>query len=81
MKNYEFTIILDASAITDELEEALGQTGCLDGLLSACNGVVSVLFDRESDSLENAMLEAIADVQRAGVRAVKVEIDSDLLKV
>jgi hypothetical protein len=81
MKKYEFAVILQATEITDALEEALGEFGCLDGLLSACDGVISIIFNRESDSLENAIRSAIADVQRAGarVKSVSIERESEIL--
>jgi hypothetical protein len=81
MKKYDFRILLTAVGITDELQDALGDAGCLDGLLCSRGGVVSIRFERESDSLENAIRSAIADVQRAGarVKSVSIERESDIL--
>jgi hypothetical protein len=48
-----------------------------DGLLVSRGGEVFVAFDREADTLEQAVRSAIADVARAGARVLKIEIEHE----
>lgn len=78
MQAYTFTVILgDHSEMTEELAEALAAAGCDDGLAGSSGGVVAVMFDREAESLEQAVRSAIADVQKAGCRAAWVRIEPE----
>jgi len=80
MPVYAFTVILkDESELTEDLAEALVEAGCDDGSSKSCEGVVSIDFDREADSLEQAIRSAVADVQKAGYRVARVEIEADAL--
>lgn len=76
MQNYTFTVILgDQTEMTEDLAEALAVAGCHDGLAGSSGGVAMVIFDREADSLEQAVRSAIADVQKAGCRAAWIKIE------
>ena len=76
MHTYTFTVILgDRTEMTEDLAEALAAAGCDDGLAGSSSGVASVIFDREAESLEQAVRSAIADVQKAGCRAAWVKIE------
>ena len=78
MQTYTFTVILrDQSEMTEELAEALAAAGCDDGLAGSSNGVAAVIFDREAESLEQAVRSAVADVQKAGCRAAWVKIEAE----
>jgi hypothetical protein len=80
MKLYEFTLILDNSAvITDELGDALFAAGCDDGTLAQINGVVQITFDREAESLESAIRSAIGQVQQVGQKVTRVEIAAEVV--
>jgi predicted nucleic acid-binding protein len=46
---------------------------------SACEGVVSIDFHREGESLEAAIRSAIADVQKAGCTVAQVTLEADSL--
>jgi hypothetical protein len=74
---YRFTLVLDASELTEDLADALFQAGCDDGSPGQCNGVVTVEFDREAASLEEAIRSAIAAVNAAGSTVSRVEIQPD----
>ncbi len=80
MTEYSFKVILgDVDEIDDAMIEALYEAGCDDGSPWSSQGVAAVDFDRESASLEQAIRSAIADVQKAGYRVARVEIEpSDL---
>ena len=78
MHKYEFTLVLTESLeLTDDLAEALFAAGCSDGTPGTCNGVFSIDFRREAWSFEEAMRSAIADVQTAGYKVARVEIDAE----
>jgi hypothetical protein len=80
MALYAFSVILkDESELTEDLAEALAAAGCDDGASRSSEGVVSVDFDRDADSLEHAIRSAVADVQKAGYRVARVEIEADAL--
>lgn len=78
MKEQRFTVILDGvTEMTDEVANALYESGCDDASPGSCNGVAHVAFDREAGSLEGAIRSAIADIRKAGFQPLRVEIDCD----
>jgi hypothetical protein len=73
---YAFRLILaDRTEMTLDLAELLAAAGCDDGTPCSSCGVAWIDFDRDAASLEAAIRSAIADVQKAGCSAAKVEID------
>jgi len=77
MAKYEFTLVLKGSLeLTEEIAETLFQAGCEDGTPGTCNGVFSIDFHREADSLEEAIRSAMADVRSAGYDVARVEIEA-----
>ncbi len=82
MKQYDFTLVLSPDTeLTDELVEALYESGCDDGSPGCRAGVVWVTLHREDESLEQAIRSGIADVQKAGCHVARVEIEFDDLAV
>lgn len=80
MTKYEFTLILKGTwELTEEMADALFEAGCDDGTPGTCNGIGSIDFHREADSLESAIQSAIANVQSAGYKVERVEIEADAL--
>ncbi len=78
MKQYDFTLVLsNGTELTDQLVEDLYDAGCDDGSPSSRAGVVMVTLHRQSDSLEHAIRSGIADVQKAGCRVTRVEIEAE----
>jgi len=78
MTMYEFDVVLkDATEVTDEQADLLFAAGCDDGTPACCNGIAWIHFDREARSLEEAIRLAVAQVQAAGFRVFKVELDAD----
>ncbi|NLX96191.1 MAG: hypothetical protein GXY83_08440 [Rhodopirellula sp.] len=78
MRIYDFTLELSAGTeLTEGLGNSLFEAGCDDGSPGSCEGVVSIDFHREAESLEAAIRSAIADVQKAGCTVVKAEIEAD----
>jgi hypothetical protein len=75
-KTHSFTLILSGDGeLTEGLQDALFEAGCDDALLGSRGGVLYLDFDREGASLDDAVLSAIGDVERAGTgrRVVRVE--------
>lgn len=60
--------------ITDAIENALLEAGCDDAGLGSCDGVVTIHFDRESESLGDAISSAVNDIERAGYGVAKIEV-------
>ncbi len=77
MNKYKFSLILKGSPeLTDEIADELFAAGCDDGTPGRCNGVFSIDFHREAESLEAAINSAIKNVQAAGHEVARVEIDA-----
>jgi hypothetical protein len=65
---FSFTLVLDGiKEITDELESAILDAGCDDALLSSCDGVVSLDFDRQASSMMEAITSAVRAVEQCGL--------------
>ena len=80
MNEYEFTVILqNLSEMTEEAANALYEAGCDDGTPVSSEGKAWVSFLRDANSLEEALRSAIADVQTAGFRVAKVELEPETL--
>ena len=77
MKKYEFSLILKGSPeLTEEIADQLFEAGCDDGTPGTCNGVFSIDFHREGDSLEAAINSAIKNVEAAGYEVEHVQIEA-----
>ena len=93
MKTHTFTLILSGVAeITSELADALYAATQGDIEFNLRDGVAFVEFERPAESLREAILTAIREIEQAnvGVRVVRVEseaanviakINADLLGV
>ncbi len=78
MTKYEFTLILKGRLeLTAEIADELFEAGCEDGTPGTCNGVFSIDFHREANSLEEAIRSAIANVRSAGYEVDRVEIEAE----
>jgi hypothetical protein len=67
MTKFEFTVVLKGKLeLTEEMADALFEAGCDDGTPGTCDGVASIDFHREADSILAALRSAIVDVRKAG---------------
>lgn len=74
-KSYNFTLVLSAvDENTPNLEDSLFETGCDDALINFRDGTVYLDFDREADSLEEAVLGAIQNIESSSVKAKVVSV-------
>jgi hypothetical protein len=70
---FSFTVILEGLRdTTQELEDRLFEAGCDDALLCRRDGVVYLAFDRDSDSLAEAVGSALRDIASAGCTPAKI---------
>lgn len=76
MTTYSFTLILSGvDAMTPEMAEALYEAGCDDSTPGSSGGLIIVDFSREAESLGDAVGSAIKDVEKAGYKVTKVEVE------
>jgi len=66
--------ILDAT-------DVLGNAGCTDASIRGHADGIELLFERPAESLQVAISSAIADVERAGYRVSKVEMEREAIPV
>lgn len=79
-QEYEFTLILSGvKELTSEVLDALYEVGCDDALVGMRDGVAFADFSRTADSLREALLSAIRDVEAAGIGARVEHIEPDEL--
>ena len=73
MTIWHFTLIVDGPDVqSGTTVDALYETGCDDALIGRADGVQYIEFDREAAGLAEAVLSAVADVERAaGVQVVR----------
>lgn len=71
---YEFSLEIDAGAMTDALLDRLYESGCDDGVPVARAGRVWVAFARESTSMADAVLSALGDLRSAGRRVIGADL-------
>ena len=60
MSNYSFEVVLlTATEVTEEMADKLFEAGGDDCLASSRDGVVTIAFDREANSTEDAIRSAL----------------------
>jgi len=65
-ESHTFTLVLSSlSELDDQIEDALFEASCDDAIFVFRNAVAYLEFDRKAESLESAILSAIADVESA----------------
>jgi hypothetical protein len=75
---HSFTLTLvGVSELTPAMADAIFAAGCDDATPASSGGVVGVGFDREAESLGDAIGSAIKDVERAGLAVARVEVDEE----
>ncbi len=74
MQNQAFTIFLRGiREVTDEAANRLFEAGCDDGTFCARDGVALLHFDRNAETLEEAIRSALDDVRSAGFEVERIE--------
>jgi len=75
-KTYSFTLIYTgADDLTQGLCDALFEAGCDDALLGLRDGLITLDFDREAATYQEALQSAIRNVDESGtgLKLVRVE--------
>ena len=74
MSTHHFTLIVDGPDVqSDAVIDALYEAGCDDALIGRTDGIQYVEFDREAAGLVEAVLSAVADIERVdGVKVVPI---------
>lgn len=85
MTDYRFSLIVPTGPMTHDVildaTDSLGNAGCTDASLRGHADGMELLFERAADSLQAAITSAIADVERAGYRVGKVEMEREAIPV
>ena len=83
MRDFRFSVIVPAAPMTHdetlEATDALGNAGCTDASIRGHLDGMELLFERRADSLQAAISAAIADVERAGYRVSRVELQREAI--
>ena len=74
MPIHHFTLIVDGPDLQDDaLIDAVFEAGCDDAAVGRVDGIQYVDFDREAASLDQAIISAVADLERInGVAVVRI---------
>jgi hypothetical protein len=81
MTTYDFSLILKGSLeLTEEIADRLFDCGCDDGTPGTCENVFSIEFQREANSLEEAIRSAIGNVESAGYEVQRAEIAAEEMR-
>jgi len=78
MPTFDFKLVLDQVEINEAEADGL-YSRCKDGTLITAAGVTYMDFDRQADSLDEAVRSAIADTNAAGFHVARIEIEADSL--
>jgi len=83
MPSYDFSLIIAAGKLSHEeildATDALGNAGCTDALLCGHAEGMEFQFTRLSRSLQAAISSAIVDVENAGFRVLRVEMEREAI--
>jgi hypothetical protein len=83
MTHYRFAVIIPCGLLTQEeildATDALVNAGCTDASIRGHAEGVELLFERAAVSLEVAISTAIANMECAGYRVSRVEMEREAL--
>ena len=83
MASFDFNLIVASGKMSHkkilDATDALGEAGCLDALICGHAERMELQFMRSARSLQSAIRSAISDVERAGFRVVRVEMEREAI--
>jgi hypothetical protein len=83
MPKYCFAVIVATPPLSPEeildATDALGEAGCLDASIRGHVEGMELLFEREADSLQDALTSAVSAVESAGYRVLRVEMEREAI--
>lgn len=75
-QEHDFALIAGGvPELTEKVENALFEAGCDDATISIRYGLLYLEFSRSENSLKDAIISAIHDVQKAGIGATVLRVD------
>lgn len=78
MSSYSFSLVITPPNVDEEVVvNKLFEGGCDDGTFSVSGGLYEIEFDREAESLRDAVTSAISDVNKAGIGSRVVRVVPD----
>jgi hypothetical protein len=85
MNRFHFSLIVPSGMLTHDqildATDALGNAGSTDASIRGHVQGMELLFERAAESLQAAISSAITDVEQAGYRVVKVEMEREAISV
>lgn len=83
MTDYRFSVIVPREPMShDEIldvTDSLVDAGCGDASIRGHVEGIELLFERSAASLQDAISSAIADVERAGHRVSRIELEREAI--
>jgi hypothetical protein len=85
MPSYDFALIIAAGKMSYEemldATDALGEADCTDGSLRGHAEGMEILFTRSGRSLQSAISSAVSDVESAGFKVIRVELEREAIRM
>jgi hypothetical protein len=83
MRAFRFALIIVTPPLSQEqildVTDALGEAGCTDASLRGHREGMELMFARSARSLQAAISSAIASVENAGYRVLRVEMEREAI--
>ena len=78
LKIYAFSVVLaGVEELSEKIADAVYEAGCDDAGVGSCEGVVTVDFDREAESLGDAIGSAVNALANAGFAVARVVVEAE----
>ncbi|HEV3081787.1 MAG TPA: hypothetical protein VGY66_18550 [Gemmataceae bacterium] len=85
MRDFRFALVIATRPLSHEeildATDKLGEAGCTDASLRGHTEGMELLFVRTARSLQTAISSAITDVENAGFRVVRVEMEREAISL
>ncbi|ETW95690.1 MAG: hypothetical protein ETSY1_29525 [Candidatus Entotheonella factor] len=85
MADYQFSLIIKTALMDHDhildATDALGNAGCLDASIRGHADGMELLFERTASSLQVAISSAVSDVESAGYRVSRVQMEREAIPV
>jgi len=85
MRDFRFALVIASRPLSHEeildATDKLGEAGCTDASLRGHAEGMELLFVRTARSLQAAISSAITDVENAGFRVVRVEMEREAISL
>jgi hypothetical protein len=83
MPSYDFAVVIAAGKVSEkkilDVTDALGEAGCTDASVRGHAEGMELLFARSARSLQSAISSTINDIEAAGFRVKRVEMQREAI--